>query len=157
MLTLVNTCSSFPPPPFFSDDSDTHAKPIWLPGPVTPQNETGWYSKKDPLYDKLWKDRNRVPMVVGRWVFMPKEESKCGPIRRNKASKEARSAIDRGHKSEGSKDAPKKIELNNLDDIYLEQDWFYLSQDPDDHTKTCLRQLPGTNRDGTFRSWAVCV
>ena len=36
------------------------AKPIWLPGPVTPENETGWYSKKDPLYDKLWKDRNRV-------------------------------------------------------------------------------------------------
>ncbi len=101
----------------------------------------------------MWKDRNRVPIVVGRWIFMPKEESKCGPIRRDKASKEARSAIDRGHKSSdgggiSKGDAVTKIELNNLDEIYLEQDWFYLSQDPDDHGKTCLRQLPGTNRDG---------
>lgn len=32
-----------------SGDDGDHAKPIWLPGPVTPQNETGWYSKKDPL------------------------------------------------------------------------------------------------------------
>ena len=138
------------------DNGDTgkgQAKPIWLPGPVTPQNETGWYSKKDPLYDKLWKDRNRVPIVVGRWVFMPNEESKVGRIRRNKASKEARSAIDKGGSGEGSSSTKgggtiDKIELNNLDNIYLEQDWFYLSQDPDDVNKTCLRQLPGTNRDG---------
>ncbi len=123
------------------------AKPIWLPGPVTPENETGWYSKKDPLYDKLWKDRNRVPVVVGRWVFMPNKEKLVGGIRRSKASKEARSSIDRGH-AEGGKTEPVRIELNNFDDIYLEQDWFYLSQDPDDHTQTCLRQLPGTNKDG---------
>jgi hypothetical protein len=137
------------------DSSNKHqAKPIWLPGPVTPDNETGWYSKKDPLYDKLWKDRNRVPVVVGRWIFMPNKEDLVGGIRRQKASKEARSAIDRGHDGGGggghtsSKDEPVKIELNNFDDIYLEQDWFYLSQHPDDHTQTCLRQLPGTNKDG---------
>ena len=165
------------------------AKPIWLPGPVTPENETGWYSKKDPLYDKLWKDRNRVsvlftfefcrvveniytliffliilsysfsfspfsnnfplqvPTVVGCWTFMPKEQEKCAPIRRNKASKEARSAIAKNETGSKADETQAKVELTNLDEVYLEQDWFYLSQDPDDHANTCLRQLPGTNRD----------
>ena len=170
------------------------AKPIWLPGPVTPENETGWYSKKDPLYDKLWKDRNRVsvlflfefcgvvenictfffltsiifssssysflflisphnnfplqvPTVVGCWTFMPKEQEKCAPIRRNKASKEARSAIAKNETGSKGDETQAKVELTNLDEVYLEQDWFYLSQDPDDHANTCLRQLPGTNRD----------
>ena len=137
-----------------SAESKNQAKPIWLPGPVTPENETGWYSKKDPLYDKLWKDRNRVPMVVGRWVFMPTKQKNCAPIRREKASKEARASVDRTQRSSssdgsaGGDDSSTRVELNNLDDVYLEQDWFYLSQDPDDHSKTVLRQLPGSNRDG---------
>jgi hypothetical protein len=131
------------------DAGGKNVKPIWLPGPVTPENETGWYSKKDPLYDKLWKDRNRVSMVVGCWVFMPPKQSAAAPIRRAKASKEARAAVDKTQKSDSSgKSEYDRVELNNLDEVYLEQDWFYLSQDPDDHSKTVLRQLPGSNRDG---------
>ena len=78
---------------------------------------------------------------------MPKEQERCAPIRRNKASKEARSAIAKNESGSKSDETHSKIELTNLDEIYLEQDWFYLSQDPDDHANTCLRQLPGTNRD----------
>ena len=105
------------------DAGGKNVKPIWLPGPVTPENETGWYSKKDPLYDKLWKDRNRVPMVVGCWVFMPPKQSAAAPIRRAKASKEARAAVDKTQKGDGSgKSEYERVELNNLDEVYLEQD-----------------------------------
>ena len=67
---------------------------IVITGPVTNANKTGWYSNKDPQFDKLYRDKNAAGLTMGRWVMLPQNLDKQESIRKTKASTEAREAIE---------------------------------------------------------------
>jgi hypothetical protein len=130
---------------------------IWIPGPISKENPSGWYSNKDLLYEKLYKERNAAAMTLGRWVMLPMRVAAQESIRRDKASFAARAVIEglldmhkKGH--DGDEEGYENKELVTGTEIYLEQDWFYIAGNPSkkNREKIILRQLPGTNEDSAL-------
>ena len=140
-----------------STEGKGSGKELWLQGPITKENQNGWYSKKDLIYEKLYKEKNAAAMTLGRWFMLPVEIANQESIRRSKASYAARTVI------EGLLEGPSKSHLDGIEgyeskelingtEIYLERDWFYISGNPSktNREQIIVRQLPGTNEDSAL-------
>ena len=131
---------------------------IVISGPVTNEHKTGWYNNKDPQFDKLYRDANAAGLTMGRWVMLPQNLDHQESIRKTKASAKAREAIEglfEKHKAEKdslASDGYESRELVTGDEVYLEQDWFYICGNPskDARGEIILRQLPGSNEDSAL-------
>ena len=153
----LNVGSPIPLPCVVQTTSGKTSSELWLPGPITKDNPSGWYSKKDLIYEKLYKERNAAAMSLGKWFMLPVQLTHQESIRRSKASYAARTVI------EGLLEGPSKShldsesgyenkELINGTEIYLERDWFYISGNPSKQKRNeiIIRQLPGTNEDSAL-------
>jgi hypothetical protein len=132
-------------------------KELWLQGPITKENQNGWYSKKDLIYEKLYKEKNAAAMSLGRWFMLPIQLANQESIRRSKASYAARTVIEGLLEGQNKShlDGPngyENKELINGTEIYLERDWFYISGNPSkvNRDQIIVRQLPGTNEDSAL-------
>ena len=134
-----------------------NADNMWLQGPMTKENPTGWYSNRDLMYEKLYKERSAAIMTLGRWMMLPTKVGKQESIRRTKASYATRTAIESLLDAHGShredKEGYEFREMCTGDEVIFEQDWFYISSTPGKiGGEIILRQLPGTNNDNSLDS-----
>eukprot|EP01029_Cantina_marsupialis_P013068 TRINITY_DN2896_c0_g1_i3.p1 TRINITY_DN2896_c0_g1~~TRINITY_DN2896_c0_g1_i3.p1 ORF type:complete len:693 (+),score=185.82 TRINITY_DN2896_c0_g1_i3:349-2427(+) len=115
-------------------------KNIDLRGPVTSENQSGLYGVTDPGYDALLAARNRSAVLAGKWRIGKAREKRI---------------LD----NDKMRGKPKKEHVTNLSEIYLEQDWFYLTKTRGKN-EVALRQLPksvpehgnyGVERRGVWR------
>jgi hypothetical protein len=113
-----------------------------LKGPVTDENPRGMYSRRDDEWDSVVLAANALPLRAAKWRIMP--------------------AL-----APGVAGAPKVGDpVRNLDELYLEQDWFYIVRDTTARggrggDAVTLRQLP-TKTVGDYcverrGVWKLCI
>ena len=153
----INVGSPIPLPCVVQTTSGKASNELWLPGPITKDNPSGWYSKKDLIYEKLYKERNAAAMSLGKWFMLPVQLTHQESIRRSKASYAARTVIEGLLEGSTKSNLDSEMgyenrELINGTEIYLERDWFYISGNPSkqNRNKIIIRQLPGTNEDSAL-------